>query len=114
VVSAGNERQLREIAERLWADDRRLARRLARHRIRLWGLGVARPWVRHLLAALTTAAIATAAVVLVGAGLEAHRPALVVVGALVMAPTPFAPLLWAHRPAGTGRTSARRVRRRRR
>lgn len=114
MLSAGNERRLQEIAERLRADDHRLARRLERHRIRLRGLGVAHPWVRHLLAALTSAAVAVAAVVLMGAGLEAHRPALVVVGALVMAPIPFAPLLWAHRRAATGRTPARRARRRQR
>lgn len=110
----GTSGRLQEIAERLRADDRRLARRLACHRVRLRGLGVAHPWVRHLLAALTLAGVAAAAVVLMGAGLEAHRPALDVVGALVMAPIPFAPLLWARLRATTGRTSARRARRRQR
>lgn len=113
MVSAENERQLEGIAERLRVDDRRLARRLTHHRVRLRGLGVAHPWLGHLLMTLTMAAVATAAVVLLIAGSEVHRPALVVVGALVMAPIPFAPLLWAHRRVAVGRTSVRRARRRR-
>jgi hypothetical protein len=93
MLSARETRQLREIAARLQVDDPALARRLVDHGIRPRTSGGAQPWVWSLLRALTALAVSLAAIVLMGFGLELHRPVLVVAGATLMAVAPFVPLL---------------------
>lgn len=90
-------RQLAAIAERLRADDRVLARRLSRHRLRWHGLATRHRWVPVVAATLGCLAVSVLGLGLLAAGFGgsagAPRLTLVATGVVVLALVPFAPVL---------------------